>query len=109
MPSKNKLSLPAAAMLAVALSWALHLRGLTAGPYDYHYHRQTQTALIARNLRRDGLNPLRPRIDWAGAGEPAPSRATAASELPLFMWLMGLLWPILGLGEIWGRVLACAF
>jgi 4-amino-4-deoxy-L-arabinose transferase-like glycosyltransferase len=33
----------------------------------------------------------------------------AATEFPIFSWLAALLWPLAGLGELWGRVLATAF
>ncbi|MDD5655635.1 MAG: glycosyltransferase family 39 protein [Elusimicrobia bacterium] len=42
-------------------------------------------------------------MDWEG-----PSRQRAATELPLYMWLVGLLWPLAGLAELWGRWLAAA-
>jgi len=51
-----------------------------------------------------GLRLLQPQIDWDGA-----NRGRAATEFPLFMWLIGLFWPVAGLAELWGRVLAAAF
>jgi hypothetical protein len=86
-----------------ALSLAVHAKGLRAPLLDYHYHRQVNTASIARNYWREGRPLLRPRIDWAG-----PADQLAATELPVEMWLHGKLWPLFGLGEAWGRVLSVA-
>ncbi len=90
--------------LIVAASLLSHLKGITAPLLDYHYHRQCNTAAIARNYHAHGLSFLEPRIDWAGAYQ-----GRAATEFPLFMWLAGLLWPLLGLSELWGRLLAAGF
>lgn len=87
-----------------AVSAAMHLKGITSPLLDYHYHRQCNTATIARNFHDNGLRLLQPQIDWDG-----PNRGRAATEFPLFMWLVGLLWPLAGLAELWGRVLAAAF
>lgn len=84
-----------------ALSLAVHAKGLRAPLLDYHYHRQVNTAAIARNYWREDRPLLSPRIDWAG-----PEDRLAATELPVEMWLHGKLWPLLGLGESWGRVLS---
>lgn len=90
--------------LVAAASLAAHLPRITAPPLDYHHHRQVNTAAIARNYAQDGLRFLEPRIDWEG-----PYKGRAATEFPLYMWLMGLLWPVAGLGAVWGRVLAALF
>ncbi|MBI3564191.1 MAG: glycosyltransferase family 39 protein [Elusimicrobia bacterium] len=92
-----------ARMLAAvcALSLLAHLKGLTAPLLDYHFHRQVNTAAIARNYWREGRPLLKPRIDWAG-----PEDRLAATELPVEMWLHGRLWPVFGLGAAWGRILS---
>lgn len=92
-----------ALLLVAAVSLAVHLPGLTAPPLDYHHHRQVNTAAVARNYARLSLNILKPQIDWEG---PRREGGHAGTELPLYMWLMGLLWPLLGLGAAWGRVLS---
>lgn len=88
----------------VAASLLSHAKGLLAPPLDYHYHRQVNTAAIARNYHRNGLDFLKPQVDWAG-----PDRGRAATELPVYLWLVGLFWPLAGLGELWGRFLSAAF
>jgi hypothetical protein len=84
-----------------ALSLAVHAKGIRAPLLDYHYHRQVNTASIARSYFRYRQPLLKPRIDWAG-----PGNDLAATEFPLEMWLQGKLWPLFGLGEAWGRVLS---
>jgi 4-amino-4-deoxy-L-arabinose transferase-like glycosyltransferase len=93
-------------LLAAAVSLAVHLPGLVAPPLDYHHHRQVNTAAVARNYARESRGILRPQIDWEG---PRQEGGHAGTELPLYMWLMGLLWPLLGLGAVWGRVLSASF
>lgn len=92
------------AALIAAVSVAPHLHGISSPLLDYHYHRQANTASIARDYHEDGLPFLHPRVDWEGGG-----RERAATELPLYMWLLGLFWPLFGLGELWGRVLSVLF
>lgn len=93
-----------ACLLAVgALSLAVHLPGLLAPLLDYHYHRQVNTVSIARTYHREDRPLHKPGVDWEG-----PGVEMAATELPVMMWLHGKLWPVLGLGEKWGRLIAVA-
>jgi (2Fe-2S) ferredoxin len=85
------------------LSLLVHAKGLTAPLLDYHYHRQVNTASIARSYWRGALPILQPRIDWDGGED-----RLAATELPAYMWAYGRLWPVGGLGEKWGRILSVA-
>ncbi|MFA6002657.1 MAG: glycosyltransferase family 39 protein [Elusimicrobiota bacterium] len=100
IPPSRRLALA----LIAAASLAMHLKGLTTPPLDYHYHRQCNTAAIARNFHEHGLRLFQPQIDWDG-----PNDGRAATEFPLYMWLMGLLWPWAGLAAVWGRILSAAF
>lgn len=86
-----------------ALSLLVHAKGLSAPLLDYHFHRQVNTASIARGYWREARPIHRPRIDWNG-----PSDRMAATELPVYMWLYGKLWPVAGLGERWGRLISAA-
>jgi hypothetical protein len=92
-----------AACLAIVAFFSLlvHAKGLTAPLLDYHYHRQVNTASIARRYWRAATPIQQPRIDWDGASD-----RLAATELPVYMWVYGKLWPVAGLGEKWGRVLS---
>lgn len=91
--------------LAVVAFFSLlaHAKGLTAPLLDYHYHRQVNTASIARGYHHGGRPIHQPRIDWDG-----PADRLAATELPVYMWLYGKLWPVAGLGEKWGRLISVA-
>lgn len=88
----------------VVLSVLPHLKGITSPMLDYHYHRQCNTAAIARNYHENGLRFFTPQIDWEGN-----YRGRGATEFPLNMYLHGLLWPLGGLGDLWGRLLAVLF
>jgi hypothetical protein len=91
-------------LAAVALlSLLVHAKGLTAPLLDYHFHRQVNTASIARGYWRNGLPIQEPRIDWEGGED-----RLAATELPVYMWAYGKLWPVAGLGEKWGRLISVA-
>ncbi|MFA6315947.1 MAG: glycosyltransferase family 39 protein [Elusimicrobiota bacterium] len=93
------------ALAAILLASCLvHLKGITAPTRDFHSHRQSNTISIARNYHENGLRFSCPQIDWEG-----DDQGCAATEFPLYMWLVGLFWSLAGLGEIWGRVLAAAF
>lgn len=93
---------PSLAIVAL-LSLLVHAKGLTAPLLDYHYHRQVNTASIARSYWREARPIYDPRIDWDGASD-----RLAATELPIYMWAYGQLWPIGGLGEKWGRLISVA-
>lgn len=87
--------------LVGVLSLLVHVKGLRAPLLDYHYHRQVNTASIARNYWREARPIHKPRVDWEG-----PEDRLAATELPVLMWLYGKLWPVFGLGEGWGRLIS---
>ncbi|MEK7234104.1 MAG: glycosyltransferase family 39 protein [Elusimicrobiota bacterium] len=89
--------------IVVSLSLLVHAKGLTAPLLDYHFHRQVNTASIARGYWRNARPIQEPRIDWDGASD-----RLAATELPIYMWAYGKLWPIAGLGEKWGRLISAA-
>lgn len=89
--------------IVAGLSLLVHSKGLTAPLLDYHYHRQVNTASIARGYWRDARPPHEPRIDWDGGVD-----RLAATELPAYMWLYGKLWPVAGIGETWGRLISVA-
>lgn len=82
-------------------SLLVHAKGLTAPLLDYHFHRQINTASIARGYWQNARPIQEPRIDWDGASD-----RLAATELPVYMWAYGKLWPIAGLGEKWGRLIS---
>lgn len=84
-----------------ALSLLVHLIGIRAPLLDYHYHRQVNTASIARRYAATGNPFWQPRIDWEG-----PQDRLAATELPFYMYVYGKLWGTAGLEETWGRIIS---
>ena len=92
-------------MLLVLVALGLRLFGLGNPPVDIHHVRQADTASIARNMARDGIDLLHPRIDWAG-----PDAGTVESELPLYNALVALGWSRSGpqgaAGWAWARLLS---
>ncbi len=96
---------PVLALLVVLLAIAVRLPGLGSPPQDIHHVRQSDTSSIARNMAREGIDLLHPRIDWAG-----PQAGTVESELPLYNALVSLAWPargpVLRGGYAWARGLS---
>ena len=92
-------------VLLVLVAVAVRLPGLANPPTDIHHVRQSDTASIARNMAREGIDLLHPRIDWAG-----PDAGTVESELPLYNALVALGWtragPRGGAGWVWARLLS---
>ena len=94
----------ARALLLLLVLGALLLRapGLASPPTDIHHVRQADTASIARNFVREGVDLLRPRIDWAG-----PDAGTVESELPLYAGATAALWRVSGTtSPVWPRALS---
>lgn len=60
---------------------------LDAPLYEAHHIRQCDTATMARNMVRHGLDPFHPRLDWTG-GEAQP----VESEFPLYAWAVAVAW-----------------
>lgn len=81
--------------LVILLAAAIpRLFGLTAPPLDGHHVRQSDTASIARNMTREGVDLLHPRIDWAG-----PQAGYVESEMPLYAAAVAGLWRLASAGE----------
>ncbi len=76
-------------LLLVVGAALLRLPGLASPPTDIHHVRQADTASIARNFWREGVDLLHPRIDWAG-----PDAGTVESELPLYAAATAGLWRV---------------
>lgn len=103
-PRPMKISRRWAWTAIILLSLAAHLRGIASPPMDYHYDRQSIVSSVARNYHRNGLHFMTPQVDWLGH-----YKGKAATEFPLYIWLVGLLWPLAGLGALWGRILSLFF
>lgn len=60
--------------------------------------RQCDNAMIARNFARRDMNPLRPRVDWAG-----PDDGIVQMEFPAYQWGVAVLYRLLGVRDWIGR------
>lgn len=76
------------------------------GPLTYpgDIWRQSDTATIARNFARDGMQLFWPQIDWRGAGP-----GYVETELPLMPWLAAALYLVFGEHPSLGRLVSLAF
>lgn len=66
--------------------------------------RECDTASVARNYFREGMNLFYPRIDWRGDGP-----GYTEMEFPLYPWLIAVLYKIFGFHEVIGRLLSFLF
>lgn len=71
---------------------------------EMHHVRQTQTAMIAKNLLEDRFNLFYTRIDWHGNDV-----SYYVQEFPLYQSIVALFWKILGKREIIGRCVSLFF
>jgi len=75
---------------------------LTFPLLDKHSFRQTQTAMVARNFFRHGINPLRPELDMFGRGK----ERFLLLEFPLYQMAIASIYHISGVDERWGRLIS---
>lgn len=87
----------------IAWSLLVHLPGLTSPLLDHHAYRQTQTASMARNYVRHGMQFLNPELDTEGT----PQRA--GTEFPIYSYLLAVLFKAFGMKDILGRLLSMFF
>lgn len=67
-----------------------------------HYFRQTQTATVARNFYRYGIDLLHPRLDVFGVGE----KEILVLEFPFFQGIVAGIYRIFGEHDYMGRMTA---
>lgn len=85
------------------LSLLAHVYAITAPIDDHHGWRQSQTAMITRNLYREGFNLWWPKIDWEGNGP-----GVLVLEFPLYNAIVALLYHLFGPKEWAGRIVSIA-
>lgn len=71
---------------------------------EMHNVRQTQTAMIARNLLEDNFNLLYTRVDWWG-NQPG----YVVLEFPLYQAIVAVVWKAFGIHDIFGRLVTLVF
>lgn len=87
----------------VMVGLGLRLYGITLPFVDSHNIRQTQVAIVARNLYADNMNILCTQIDVFGK-----SSACTIYEFPIVQSLAALLYYVFGVHDIIGRLLSVA-
>jgi len=90
--------------LILLLALAARLYSVNAPLTDGGQERQTQVAMIARNLYRDNLNMLYPRMDTS-----APEAGYTMLEFPIQSALMAIIYYLVGVQDIVGRLITIAF
>ncbi len=82
---------------------ALNAYGLLRPATKSYLWHDFDTAAIARNYSREGMNFLYPRIDWRGDGP-----GFAETEFPILPWTTAVLYRVFGEHEFIGRMLTFA-
>jgi 4-amino-4-deoxy-L-arabinose transferase-like glycosyltransferase len=80
------------------------LYGITSPLLDGYHERQTQTAMVTRNLYRDGMNVFYTRYDFLG-----DSPGYAVLEFPLHNVITAGLYAMFGVHEVLGRLVTLLF
>jgi hypothetical protein len=95
-------------LAVLILSVALRLHHVGKPLSDHHSWRQTQTAMIAANLYRDGFNLWSPRVDFY-CTEVCSESGLLVLEFPLYNALVAVLYKVFGLREFAGRLVSIIF
>lgn len=82
----------------------LRLRYITSPIVDFHWHRQVNTASVARNFYQEGMNIFYPRTMDRG-----DTPGYVEMEFPIFSYLMAIIYKILGVNDLYGRYVAVLF
>lgn len=85
---------PRVVWVLLALGLLLRLVHLDAPPLGFHAWRQADTAGVARNFAREGMDILRPRADWRGT-----TSGVAEMELPVYPFAAAVVYRAVGVHE----------
>lgn len=99
-PMKNRIAL----WMVLLVALAARLYSVSAPLTDGGQERQTQVAMIARNLYRENLNVFYPRMDSF-----APDPGYVTLEFPLQPALMAVAYHAFGIHDVIGRLITIAF
>ena len=92
------------ALAVIVLGVLLRCIYVTAPLVDLASWRETQTAMITRNLVHQGFDIFHPTIDWFGN-----SVAYLALEFPLYNLVVGIFYAVFGEHEFFGRLVSILF
>jgi hypothetical protein len=104
MLNKTNIRIYGLLFLILVIGIVIRLIHITSPLLDFSYHRQIDTASIARNFYLHGYQILYPEIDFTG-NDPG----YIESEFPLFPFLVALIYRVTGVEEWVGRLLAVIF
>lgn len=90
-----------ALLVITGLALAVRLIHVNAPILGYQSWRQADTAAIARNFYRNGFHFLSPQIDWGGWSD-----GRVECELPIYPFVVAMLYKVFGLSEWVGRALS---
>jgi 4-amino-4-deoxy-L-arabinose transferase-like glycosyltransferase len=90
--------------LVLLLALLVRTVGIDATIIGTHEWRQADTAAIARNFHESGYRFLYPQVDWGG-----DSSGVVEMNLPLYPFLVAVLYGLLGVNESYGRLLSVLF
>ena len=67
--------------------------------------RQAQTATVALNFYKEGINPFKSQLDIFGMGK----EKYLTLEFPLYQMIVAVLYRLFGVSDIWGRLVSVVF
>lgn len=90
-------------LLIFCFSLLVHLPGMTSPFLDEQSYRQCQTALMAKNYFRHGMEFLKPEVYTVG------NRVWAGTEFPIYSYLVACLYKLFGFHEWFARLVSALF
>ena len=91
-------------LIPILLGLAIRLVNIQMPILGVHSWRQADTAAMARHFALENTPIWLPQIDWGGA-----TQGYVESEFPIYPYLVGQIYKIFGLNEIFGRSLSIVF
>ena len=91
-------------LFLIVVFLSLRLYKISQPLIEMHSVRQTQTAMVTRNIVKDDFNLLYTRVDWRG-DQPG----YVVLEFPLYQAIVAFVWKVLGNYDIYGRLVSLFF
>ena len=83
----------------------VRLRNITSPLMNITSFRQAQTATVALNFYKEGINPFKSQLDIFGMGK----EKYLTLEFPLYQMIVAVLYRLFGVSDIWGRLVSVVF
>lgn len=87
-------------MVVFCLGALLRIMDVWMPPHPPQWH-EFDSAAIARNYYREGMNLFYPRVDWRG-----DTPGFAEMEFPLYQWSIAILYKVFGYHDFLGRTIS---